>query len=182
MPITKKVRDIMVPLSDYAVTNVKSSLKEAALSLRKQYCQVEEGRCTEAGHRSVLVLDDSGALVGVLDFRSVLRVLIPEIAGGLTVRLESLGVSAAFAEAGAFELDESRLDFYGRVRKNAETRVSEVMLKVRGTIDAEADLMEALRLIYQNKVHMLPVFDAGKLVGVVRDSDLFLVVADIFRT
>jgi len=182
MPITKKVRDIMVPLSDYAVINVKSTLKEAVLSLRKQYCQIEEGRCTEAGHRSVLVLDDSGALVGVLDFRSVLRVLIPEIAGGLTVRLELLGVSAAFAQAGAANLDESRLDFYGRVRKNAETRVSEVMLKVRGTIDADADLMDALRLIYRNKVHMLPVFDAGKLVGVVRDSDLFLVVADIFRT
>jgi CBS domain-containing protein len=56
------------------------------------------------------------------------------------------------------------------------------MLKVRGTIDADADLMDALRLIYRNKVHMLPVFDAGKLVGVIRDSDLFLVVADIFRT
>jgi len=179
MPITKKARDLLVPISEYAVTTVDKPLKEAVPALRKLYCQVEDGKCTEAGHRTILVLDHAGNLVGILDFKSILKVLIPEIAGGLTAKLEALGVSIAFAQAGTADLDEARLSFRARVLKNAETQVGEIMLKIRGTIQADADLMEALKLIYTNKITVLPVYDDDRLIGVLRDSDLFLTVADI---
>jgi CBS domain-containing protein len=179
MPITKKVRDLLVPISEYAVTTMDKPLREAVPALRKLYCQVEDGKCTEAGHRTILVLDNAGKLVGILDFKSILKVLIPEIAGGLTAKLEALGVSIAFAQAGTADLDEARLSFRARVLKNAETQVGEIMLKIRGTIQADADLMEALKLIYANKITVLPVYDGDKIIGVLRDSDLFLTVADI---
>ena len=179
MPITKKARDLLVPISGYAVTTMDKPLKEAVPALRRLYCQVEDGKCTEAGHRSILVLDNAGNLAGILDFKSILKVLIPEIAGGLTAKLEALGVSIAFAQAGTVDLDEVRLSFRARVLKNAETRVGEIMLKIRGTIQADADLMEALKLIYNNKITVLPVYEGDKLIGVLRDSDLFLTVADI---
>jgi CBS domain-containing protein len=179
MPITKKVRDLLVPISEYAVTTMDKPLREAVPALRKLYCEVEDGKCTEAGHRTILVLDNAGKLVGILDFKSILKVLIPEIAGGLTAKLEALGVSIAFAQAGTADLDEARLSFRARVLKNAETQVGEIMLKIRGTIQADADLMEALKLIYANKITVLPVYDGDKIIGVLRDSDLFLTVADI---
>jgi len=179
MPITKKVRDLLVPISEYAVTTMDKPLREAVPALRKLYCQVEDGKCTEAGHRTILVLGNAGKLVGILDFKSILKVLIPEIAGGLTAKLEALGVSIAFAQAGTADLDETRLSFRARVLKNAETQVGEIMLKIRGTIQADADLMDALKLIYANKITVLPVYDGDKLIGVLRDSDLFLTVADI---
>jgi CBS domain-containing protein len=179
MPITKKVRDLLVPLSEYAVTAPERTLAEAVPTLRKLYCQVEDGKCTEAGHRSILVLDGSGTLVGILDFKSILRILMPEIAGGVTEKLEALGISVAFAQAGTADLDEARLSFRARVLKNAETRVGDVMLKIRGTIDADADLMEALKLMFKNKITVLPVYSNGKIVGVLRESDLFLTVAEI---
>lgn len=179
MPVAKKVRDLMIPLSAYAVTTVDSTLKESIPVLRHLYCEVEVGRCTEAGHRSMLVLDKAGKLVGALDFQSILKVLIPEISGGLTAKLEALGVSIAFAQADAANLDEARLSFRARVLKNAETKVGSVMLKIRGTINADAGLMEALTMIYNNRISMLPVYDGDHLVGVIRDSDLFLAVAEI---
>jgi CBS domain-containing protein len=179
MPITRKVKDILIPLSEYAVTSPDKPLKEAVPVLRKIYCQVEDGKCTEAGHRTILVVDDSGKLVGILDFKCILKVLIPEIAGDLTAKLEALGVSIAFAQADSADLDETRLGFRARVIKNAETRVKDAMLKIKGTIDSEAGLLEALKLIYANKITVLPVYEGDKLVGVVRDSDLFLTVADI---
>lgn len=179
MPITKKVRDLLVPLNEYAVTTPERTLREAVPTLRKLYCEVEEGKCTEAGHRNILVIDDSGELVGILDFKSILRVLIPEIAGGLTARLEALGVSMAFAQADATSLDEARLSFRARVIKNAETKVADAMLKIKGTIHADADLMEALTLLYMNKITVLPVYDGDKVVGVLRESDIFLTVAEI---
>jgi CBS domain-containing protein len=179
MPMTRKVKDILIPLSAYAVTSPEKPLREAVPTLRKIYCQVEDGKCTEAGHRTILVVDDSGALVGILDFKCILKVLMPEIAGGLTAKLEALGVSIAFAQADSADLDETRLGFRARVIKNAETKVKDAMLKIRGTIDSEAGLAQALKMIYENKITVLPVYEGDKLIGVVRDSDLFLIVADI---
>jgi len=91
----------------------------------------------------------------------------------------ALGVSAAFAEAGTEELDESRLSFRARVIKNADTKVKQVMLKIRGIIQAEDDLLKALTLMYGNRVTVLPVYKNKELIGVLRESDLFLAVADI---
>lgn len=180
MPLTRKVRDIMIPIADYAVVRSHEPLKEAVLHLRRVYCEVETGACTEAGHRTTLVVDDKGELVGILDFKAILKVLIPEIAGGMSAKLASLGISAAFAEESASDLDETKLSLRARAIKNAETPIREVMLKLRGTIDADTDLGEALKTMFRNKLVVLPVFDAGKLVGVVRDSDIFLAVASIF--
>jgi CBS domain-containing protein len=114
-----------------------------------------------------------------MNFASILRVLIPEIAGGLSGKIESFGISLAFAQADSQDLDENRASFRARVIRNAETRVKEVMLKVRGTIDADADLLDGLRLIYQNKLTVLPGFEKGKLIGVLRECDLFLWVAEV---
>lgn len=179
MPITKKVRDFIVPLEEYATTSVDATLREAIPALRKLYCQVQEGTCTQAGHRNILVLGHTSELVGILGFRSILKVLIPEIAGGLTDKLEAFGVSLAFAQADSPDLDEARASFRARVLRNSDTKVRDVMLKVKGTIGADADLIDALKLLYQNRITMLPVYEGTKLVGVVRESDLFLAVADI---
>lgn len=137
------------------------------------------GNARRQATETILVLDDSGKLVGILDFKCILKVLIPEIAGGLTAKLEALGVSIAFAQADSADLDETRLGFRARVIKNAETKVKDVMLKIKGTIDSEAGLLKALKMIYDNKITVLPVYEGDKLIGVVRDSDLFLTVADI---
>ena len=179
MPISMTVRDLMVPIDRYAVTTVDQTLGEAIPNLRKLYCEVEWGKCTEAGHRTILVLDQTGNLVGILDFKTILSGPIPEIAGGLTARLEALGVSIAFAQADSANLDEARMGFRARVIKNAETRVGDVMLKIRGTIKADARLIEALKTIYKNKITVVPVYEDDRLVGVLRDSDLFLAVSDI---
>jgi CBS domain-containing protein len=181
MPIAMKVRDLLVPLSEYAVTTAGESLAKAVPVLKRLYCKTEDGKCTAAGHRNILVLDDSGKLVGIMSFRSILKALIPEFAGGTTARLESLEVSIAFAQAGAPHLDEAQMSFRARVLKNAETKVQDVMLKIRGTIDADSDLLEAVKMICSNKITVIPVYEKGKLLGVLRDSDLFLVVADILK-
>ena len=175
----KKVRDIMIPLRNYAVVRPDAPLKDAIMVLRQSHCELERGICTEAGPRTVLVVDEQNELVGILDFKAILRVLIPEVAGGLTEKLRVLGISVVFAEEGAPKLDETQADFVARVRRNAQVPVKDIMLRVKGVIDAEAELVEALKLIFKNKIMDLPVYDKGNLVGIVRDTDLFLAVADV---
>jgi CBS domain-containing protein len=55
------------------------------------------------------------------------------------------------------------------------------MLKTKGTIDADASLMDALKVIYLNKITILPVYRGDTLVGVLRDTDLFLALSDILE-
>jgi len=181
MLFEEKVRERMIPISNYSTVTLDATLQEAVLSLRKSYCELESGMCTEAGPRTVLVLDEKGNLAGILDFRSFLKTLIPELAGGLSAKLAALGVSMTFAQADASNLDESRLGFNARVVKNAETSVRDIMLKIRGTIDADASLMDGLKEIFRNKISVLPVCESDKLVGVLRDTDLFLAVTDILE-
>jgi len=56
--------------------------------------------------------------------------------------------------------------------------VKDIMLKVKGTIDADASLEEGLRTIVQKKLSMLPVYEEDKAVGLIRDTDIFLAMTD----
>ena len=178
MFLRKKVRELMIPIKDYAVTSPDKTLKEAILEMRKIYCEVETGKCTEAGHRTSLVMTD-GKLVGVIDFQCILKALMPEIAGKLSDKLTALERSIAFAEADAYDLTEAASSFRERVLQNAKTKVGDIMLKLRGQIDADAEIMKALKLMHRNKVTVLPVYEGDNVVGVLRDSDMFLAAAKI---
>jgi CBS domain-containing protein len=179
MFLRKKVKDLMIPIKDYAVTSPDNTLQEAILKMKKVYCEIDESeKCTEAGHRTGLVMMD-GKLVGIIVFQSIMRALMPEIAGKLGDKLAALGISIAFAEADAHDLDAARAGFRERVLQNARTKVGDIMLKLRGQIDADADLMKALKLMHRNRVTVLPVLEGDTVVGVLRDSDLFLATADI---
>ncbi len=181
MALKKKIKDRMIPIENYATVSPDATLREAALSLRTSHCELETGICSEAGPRTVFVINEKGILVGILDFKSILETLIPEIAGGLSAKLAALGVSIAFAQADAADLDETRLGFRARVIKNAETKVSDIMLKIRGSIDADASVMDGLKKMFRNKITKLPVYEGGKVVGVLRDTDLFLAVTDVLE-
>jgi CBS domain-containing protein len=57
-------------------------------------------------------------------------------------------------------------------------KVKDIMLKVKGTIDADASVEEGLRTIVQNKISVLPVYDGDKAVGLIRDTDIFLAITE----
>ncbi len=169
----------MIPISNYAVTSPDNTLQDAIAKMRKVFCEIDKKEeCTESGHRTGLVIQD-GKLVGIIDFQSIMRSLMPEIAGKLSDKLAALGVSIAFAEADAHDLDAARSSFKERVLHNAMTKVGDIMLKLRGQIDVDSDLMKALKLMHKNRVTVLPVFEGDRVVGVLRDSDLFLATANI---
>ena len=175
----KNVKDLMLPIADYSVTSPNQPLKDAVLQMRKIYCEVETGKCTEAGHRTALVISHTGELVGILDFRSILKALIPEIAGGLSKKIEAVEVSIAMAEGGLNEEDDRKHNFKARVTDNSSTTVKDVMLKIQGQLKSTDTLYDALKVMHKKKCTVLPVFKGDVLVGVIRDSDIFLATAEI---
>jgi CBS domain-containing protein len=78
-------------------------------------------------------------------------------------------------------LEETKLGLRARIIKNAEMPVRDFMVKIRGTISADADVPEALMVLCENRASVLPVYEGDQPVGIVRDSDLFLKIADILQ-
>ncbi len=176
MGISEKIADIMIPLDEAAIVTVDTPLKDVIQVLRRLYCEVEEGKCTEAGFRSVLVLDEDRQVVGIVDFQCILEVLVPEITGNFPAKVHALWDTLGTVSKSHSSKD-SRLALRARIMKNAEKRVGDVMLRIKANIMIDADVLEALMVLCQNKISMLPVYDGKQPVGVVRDSDLFLRIA-----
>jgi CBS domain-containing protein len=143
MPLRQKIREKMIPIENYATITPESTLKDAALSLRKSFCELDGGMRTAVGPRTVLVTDKNDSLVGILDFRCFLENYFPQI-GGLSEKL----------------------------------KVKDIMLKVKGAIDANASLEEGFKTIVQKKLSVLPVYDGEKAVGLIRDTDIFLAITE----
>ncbi len=116
MPLSQTIRERMIPIENYAIIAPDATLREAALSLRTSFCELDGGMRTAAGPRNVLVTDENDKLLGILDFMCFLENYFPKI-GGLPEKL----------------------------------KVKDIMLKVKGTIDADASMEEGLRTIVQKK-------------------------------
>jgi CBS domain-containing protein len=168
----------MVPIDKYAVTTVARSLKEAVARLEEGFLKEDPGE----RHRTLLVLDVSGKLVGTIDFRRIIEVLIPECSEKLRKRLEDLGLALMSVRSPEEDSEDAGSRFRDRVLKNAETKVGDIMLKTRGSTQVDADLLDAIKIKCSNKLTVLPVYDGDRLVGVLRDVDVFLAVAEILRS
>lgn len=181
MPLNKRLSEIMVPISEYATTGEDSPLKEAVLKLQKVYCDAETGKCTEAGHRTCLVLDNEDNLVGILDTQSILKTLIPEISSTFSDKISSLEISVALSEGKIAERAKITANLAERVLLHGEKRVGDMMLRIRGKgLQADDFLVQGLKAMNRFKVTVMPIYEGNKLVGVLRDSDLFLSVVSIF--
>ena len=71
------VKDLMVPLSEYATVSEDATLYDAVLSLEEAQEKFED-RHTRYRHRAILILDKDGHVVGKLGHLDVLRALEPK--------------------------------------------------------------------------------------------------------
>lgn len=167
----------MVPLAEYPVVKSNDPLKKAVLRLSKEYLDPSAG----ISHRTILVVDKDQNLVGILDFRTILETLVPRGLWGFLDELSTVGTAAAMAEGGLDDVAAYKKQFYEAVLKGADTPIRDVMLKIRGTVQADDDLLKALRIKIKNKLTVLPVYHGEKLIGVLSDIDLFLSAAEVLK-
>ena len=81
MPLKQSIKERMIPIENYATISPDATLREAALSLRQSFFELDGGMRTVAGPRAVLVTDDNQKLQGILDFKSFLKNYFPQIGG-----------------------------------------------------------------------------------------------------
>ena len=176
MPFIKKTAsDVMVPLAQFPVVKAEDSVREAVRRLTKVFLREHD----EEKVRTILVVDDAHHVVGVVSFRKILKSLVPEALGKLSERLRALGLSVAFAQAGFEELAGARAEFNERVVEEASMQVKEIMTKTKTSVRTDTPLVEAITTKFKEDLDVLPVYSGDRPVGVLRDVELFLALAEV---
>jgi CBS domain-containing protein len=175
------VKDLMVPLSEYATVTEEATLYEAVLALERAQENFED-KHTRYRHRAILVLDKDNMVVGKLSQLDVLRSLEPkynEISQG--EGMHRYGFTKQFTKS---ILEDYHL-FAGPLkdicRKAGEQNVRTFMkTPTEGEyISEDGSLDVAIHQLIIGNHQSLLVTRGKKIVGVLRQTDVF---AAVFHT
>ena len=149
----KRLKDLLIPLSDYPHMPYWGTLREAIAQLNLAY---------ETGHHTVLVFDEAYKLVGMLSQKDIIRGLVPKFAEhyeeGVPVFWDDLLTSGS--------------------QKRLALPIEQFMSRVKAMGDAEDSILKAAHVLLQENTYLLPIMENGKLTGVVRMGDLFQEVSN----
>lgn len=146
------IRDIMVPISEYSVVSEQALVREAINVLKKSFYRDEKGGII--GHRSLLVTNKKGELVGIVTLRNILKAVLTK-----------------------YDLPDNYLWIYSVNASGANMPVKGVMRTAKiAFVDIEDDLYRVVDMFLAKKVNSLPVLEKGKLVGIIRTIDVFGII------
>lgn len=169
----KRVMGIMVPLQEYTMVSAEDSVKDAILKLKASFAsKLSTSRLMETGHRSVLVMDDKNIVQGILAIRDLLELILPSY---LTAPKPSMADSIQYSPMFWQGM------FIKEVKQKSEIRIRDVMSPAPLTIEGTASLMEAAYMMMKNNARRLVVKTAGKVIGVIREQDLFFEMEKMLR-
>lgn len=177
LPATEpRVREVMVPLSTFSTIREDRQVTEAVNIILESFSRtMNTSPLQESVHRSILVLDRNEQVIGVMTFTDLLQKLQPPFMRLLTERpsmanpiyLKSPSYSGMFTIM---------------ARDLAPKKVSDLMSEPPPTIDADANLLEAVNRLLNLGVRRLLVVEKGKVIGVLREQDLFFEMANIMKS
>lgn len=167
------VKDLMIPVADYACVSHDASLYEAIEALDAAQRKVPAQRHF---HRALLVKDADGKVVGKLSMLDVLAGLEPKYSKILEKQnLSRFGVSPELMKD-VFQQHSLWDDpLFQLCAKGANLKVSNIMYAPgEGEyVPAEADLVEAIHQLVMGCHQSLLAMDGKEIVGILRLSDVF---------
>lgn len=177
----KTVRDMMVPLADYATVSEEATLYEAILALEGAQREFDQ---TRDRHRAILVYSREKKIVGKLSQLDVLRSLEPQYKEiGVSPGYARFGLSPAFVKSMMehWSLWVKPLDDI--CRKAGSVRVKEIMYTpTEGEyVKEEATINEAIHQLIMGHHQSLLVTRGGEIVGILRLSDVFKEVSEAIK-
>ena len=176
---TIEVKDIMVPLSEYATVNDDATLYEAVLALEEAQKRFMQD-CYQ--HRAVLVLNKKGNVVGKVSQLDLIR--------GLEAGYGKIGDLKYVSHSGfSPEFIKSMIGHYGLwqkplddiCRKAGQIKAKDIMYTpTEGEyVQEDATLDEAIHRLVMGHHQSLLATGAGKIVGILRLTDVFAHICDV---
>ena len=178
---TITVKELMVPLKDYATVPQEATLREAVLALEKAQMTLDPSRHK---HRAILVLDENGRVVSKITMKNILIALEPNY--GKVEGMEVLERSGYSPDLIKDMLENNALwaeplQFF--CEQAANLKLSDfIQAPSKGEyIDENATLGEATHQLIVYPYHSLLVTSSKEVVGILRLSDVFSKICDEIR-
>jgi len=173
LPEEKLVADVMVPLEDYTILSGEQTVKEAIEKLKQSFTsKVTTSRIMETGHRSILVINEKKQVQGILAITDLLAAIMPPyLSAPKPSTADTIQYSPMFWK-GMFRRE---------VKILAAKKIRDVMSPAPLSVEADANLMTAAYTMQMNNARRMAVMREGKVVGVLREQDLFFEMERILR-
>jgi CBS domain-containing protein len=171
------VKELMVPLAEYATVSEDATLSQAVMALDKAQ---KDFNHTRYRHRAILVLDKNNRVVGKLSQHDVIKALEPNYRKIQRLKsLDRFGISP--------ELVRSMMEQYSLWDRPLESlcstaskeKVKEIMYTpTEGEyIEEDASLDAAMHRLVVGHHHSLLVTKGRSIVGILRLTDVFSLIS-----
>lgn len=179
---TLTVKDLMIPLAEYATVSEEATLYDAVLALERAQ---EAFDPKKHRHRAILVFDKKNKIVGKLSQLDILRALEPKYGEmGDLGPLSRAGFSPEFLRSmvGKFSLFNAPLTDI--CRKAARLKVRDLMYTpTEGEyVEEGASLGESIHQLIMGHHQSLLVTKNDDIVGILRLTDVFKEICDRIKT
>lgn len=164
----KTAKEIVIPLEQYPHIRRYEPVSDAVAKLLG-HCSTD-GRCMY--YEEILVVDKNQRLVGRLTVRDILISFFPSILSPEPAGLFG-GYRASFTDLSILFEDSFRRE----CRRQATHTVEEFMSIAHEPIDAAMHPLHILEIMIKDGVNTLPVTEKEVLLGAVRMTDLFKILA-----
>jgi len=175
------VKDLMVSVSEYATVKEDATLFEAVMALEKSQ---EENQKRRYPHRAVLVLDQTGNVVGKVSQLDVLRALEPKY-DDMRTRYEANlgGFTRSFIKTTLSQFNLWEKPMQDVCTKASVRKVKEFMYTPSEGefVDIVATLDEAIHQLVMGYHQSLLVMEEEKIVGILRLTDVFEAVFESIK-
>lgn len=172
----KTVKELMVPLSEYAQVSEEANLLDAIEALEKSQKNKSAGVFP---HRAVLVINKNGEIVGKLGHLGFLKALEPKY--NKIGDMESLSRAGLSSEFISTIMENMRLwgdDMVDICSRAKTTKVKTVMRPVTENVQEDASLTEAIHKILMHQSLSIIVLRGDKPVGILRLSDIYAAITE----
>lgn len=171
------VKDLMVPISEYATVTTGTTLIDAIMALEKAQ---ETYTISKYQHRAVLVLDESGHVVGKISQLRALKAIEPDFKANAEIeRLREFNFSDDYI-AQLRDLYRSHRNVMNTqsLREASKKKVEEFMQtpSVGEFVSENSSLDTAIHRLVAGTHLSLLVTRKEKIVGILRIADVFAAV------
>ncbi len=155
----KKVRELLVPITDYPCINADASVRDAFYFLKKNE---KEGE----GFRSIFVIDQEQNIKGHLSMKDLIQAVEPQF-------LQEVPLFQGLQDEDPELSLLWQRSFTAQCRKEARKPVKAVMKPVKVILTSEDPIAKAAYIMVNLNARVLPVQDKEKIAGVTRMVDVF---------
>jgi CBS domain-containing protein len=175
------IKDLIVPLEEYATIDEDATLNEAVKALEKAQ-EVQDRKRYHYLHRAILVLDKNKKVVGKISQLDVLMALEPKYkAIGDMKNLSRSGLSLEFIKSMLDNYGLCEIPFTDMCINAGDRKVKDCMYSPgEGEyIELDASLCEAIHMLVMGHHQSLLVTQESEIIGILRLTDVF---KDVYQT